>query len=138
MSNPWDDRPWAEDGNKSENDVFIAVGKALSHWELFEQSIASLFTLVTVGSYYAPSVPTLRAYSSVVSSGNRVRMVQAALESWLSEWKDCPLGDNALSILKECRGWAGRRNDIAHGLVDRFTDEFAKGWFLVPGIYSIK
>jgi hypothetical protein len=136
MSNPWDDRPWADTGAKSENDLFIAVGKALSHWELVEHAIASLFTIVTIGSYYAPSAPTLRAYASVANSSNRIQMVRAAVESWLHEWKDCPIGENAVSILKECSGWAGRRNDIAHGLVDRFTDEFSKGWFLVPGIYS--
>ncbi len=138
MSNPWDNRPWAEQGDKSENDLFIAVGKGLSHWELVEQSIASLFTFVMMGSYYAPSAPTLRAYSSIGSSGNRIQMVRAAVQGWLREWKDCPLGENALSILNECSGWAGRRNDIAHGLVDRFIDELAKGWFLIPSIYSIK
>jgi hypothetical protein len=136
MSNPWDDRPWAVDGEKSENDLFIAVGKALSHWELVEQAIAGLFTLVTVGSYFAPSAPALRAYSSVGSTSNRIQLVRAALEGWLREWKDCPLGENALSLLNECGGWAARRNDIAHGLVDRFVDEFERGWFLIPGIYS--
>jgi hypothetical protein len=25
---------WAETGNKSEDDLFLAAGKALSHWEL--------------------------------------------------------------------------------------------------------
>jgi hypothetical protein len=44
----------------------------------------------------------------------------------------------ASGILQECRGWAGRRNDVAHGLVDRFVDELNKGWFLVPGLYSKK
>jgi hypothetical protein len=138
VSNPWDNQPWAERGENSENDVYVAVGKALSHWELLEQAIAGLFTLVTVGSYYAPSAPTLRAYSSVTSSGNRIQMVRAALEGWLRDWKDCPLREKSLGILKECSGWAGRRNDIAHGLVDRFADEFEKGWFLLPGSYSKK
>jgi hypothetical protein len=138
MSNPWDVRPWAEQGDKSENDVFVAVGKALSHWELAEQAIAGLFTLLTVGSYHAPRVPALRAYSSVISSANRIQMVSAALDSWLREWQDCPVGGNAVTVLQECRGWAGRRNDVAHGLVDRFIDEFQKGWFLVPGLYSRK
>jgi hypothetical protein len=136
MSNPWDDRPWATDGERSENDLFLAVGRALSHWELAEHAIASLFSLVTVGSYFDPSAPTLRAYSSVPSTGNRIQLVRAALEGWLHEWVDCPLGGNAVSLLIECSGWAGRRNDIAHGLVDRFADEYERGWFLIPGIYS--
>jgi hypothetical protein len=48
MSNPWDERPWAETGNKSETEIFAAVGRASSHWELVEQAIAGLFTVVTV------------------------------------------------------------------------------------------
>jgi hypothetical protein len=36
---------------------------------------------------------------------------------------DCPVGDDILSLLSECRNWAGRRNDIAHGVADRFADE---------------
>lgn len=138
MSNPWDDRPWAEFGVKSEDELFVAVGKALSHWELLEQAIASLFTLVTVGSYFAPTAPALRAYCSVANSSNRIQMVRAAVESWLREWEDCPFAENALSLLIECSGWAGRRNDIAHGSVDRFTDDYENGWFLVPGVYSKK
>ncbi len=104
MFNPWDNQPWAADGEKNENDLFIAVGKALSHWELLEHAIASLFSLVTVGSYFAPSTPALRAYSSVGSTGNRIQLVRAALEGWLREWKDCPLGTNAVSLLNECSG----------------------------------
>jgi hypothetical protein len=136
MTNPWDERPWAQQGNKNHDEIFTAVGSALSDWELLEQSIAAVFTLVTVGSYYAPSTPALRAYSSVISSNNRIQMVRAALQAWLRERKDCPLQGNVLTILSECSGWAGRRNDVAHGIVDRFLDEFEKGWFLVPGLYA--
>ncbi len=138
MPNPWDERPWAEIGNKSETEIFAAVGKASSHWELVEQAIASLFTFVTVNTYYAPTAPTIRAYSSVASSHNRIQMVRAALESWLHEWKHFEFGAQVLGLLHECSGWAGRRNDIAHGIADRYLDEIEKGWFLVPGLYNIK
>jgi hypothetical protein len=138
MSNLWDERPWAEIGDKSENEIFVAVGKASSHWEIVEQAIASLFTVVTVGRYYAPTAPTIRAYSSVASSHNRIQMVRAAVESWLHEWHHFEFGSEVLGILNECSGWAGRRNDIAHGVADRYLDEMEKGWFLVPGLYNIK
>jgi hypothetical protein len=138
MSNPWDERPWAETGNKTETEIFAAVGRASSHWELVEQAIASLFTVVTVGTYYAPTAPTIRAYSSIASSHNRVQMVRAAVESWLHEWKDFEFGAEVLAILNECSGWAGRRNDMAHGIADRYWDEMEKGWFLVPSLYNIK
>jgi hypothetical protein len=65
-------------------------------------------------------------------------MVRAALAGWLHEWKDFEFGAQALEILNECGGWAGRRNDIAHGIADMYLDEIKTGWFLVPGLYNIK
>jgi hypothetical protein len=138
MSNPWDERPWAEAGNVSETEIFTAVGRASSHWELVEQAIAGLFTIVTVSKYYAPAAPTIQAYSSVASSHNRIQMVRAALEAWLHEWSHFEFAAQVQAVLNECGGWAGRRNDIAHGVADRYLDEFRKGWFLVPGLYNIK
>jgi hypothetical protein len=138
MSNLWDERPWAEMGDRFETEIFTAVGKASSHWELVEQAIAGLFTVVTVSRYYAPAAPTIQAYSSVASSYNRIRMVRAALQAWLYDWKHFEFGAQVQEILNECGGWAGRRNDVAHGVADRYLDEFEKGWFLVPGLYNIK
>ncbi len=138
MGNPWDVTPWPKVGNAGHDELFLAVGKALSNWELVENAIAGLFTRVTVGSYYAPTAPAIRAYSAVMSASNRIQMVRAALESWLHVWKDCPSGRNALDILKECGEWVGRRNDIAHGIVDRVVDAPKHGWFLFPSFYNAK
>jgi murein tripeptide amidase MpaA len=138
MGNPWDVTPWPKVGNAGHDELFLAVGKALSNWELVENAIAGLFTRVTVGSYYAPTAPAIRAYSAVTNASNRIQMVRAALESWLHVWKDCPCGRNALDILKECGEWAGRRNDIAHGIVDRVVDAPKHGWFLFPSFYNAK
>src|SRR5262249_21806748 len=41
-------------------------------------------------------------------------------------------------ILKECGEWAGRRNEIAHGIVDRLTDAPKNAWFLFPSFYNAK
>lgn len=129
-------RPLAIQGNATEEELFVAVGKALSCWELVEQGVASLFTIVTVGSYYAPTAPALRAYASVIGSRARIDMVTAALKSWLNDWPDCPCGQNALEALKNCKSWASRRNEVAHGLVDKHFEQ--ESWFLMPSLYSIK
>ncbi|MDN5003796.1 hypothetical protein ACFQZO_23450 [Bradyrhizobium sp. GCM10027634] len=129
-----DERPWADHGNASDAEIFVVVGRALSCWEMVESAVAALFTMITVGDFHAPTTPMLRAYSAIVGSQNRVQMVQAALESWLLSWPDCPLGPNAVSLLKRCRNWAGRRNDIAHGLVDLNLDDAR--WYLFPSLYA--
>ena len=134
----WDPTPWPEEGNAGHDEIFISVGKALSNWELVENAIAGLFTIVTVGSYYAPTAPAIRAYSTVANASNRIQMVRAAVESWQYLWKECPFGRNALEILKECGEWAGRRNEIAHGIVDRLIDSPKNSWFLFPSFYNAK
>jgi hypothetical protein len=138
MSNTWDVTPWPEEGNATEDELFLAVGRALSNWELVENAIAGLFTVVTVGSYHAPTAPAIRAYSAVTNASNRIQMVRAALESWPYVWKDCPCGANALKILNECAQWTGRRNEIAHGIVDRLMDAQKNAWFLFPSFYNAK
>jgi hypothetical protein len=130
------ERPWADHGNASEIEIFTAVGKALSRWEMLESRVACLLTIITVGNYYAPTTPMLQAYSAIIGSSNRIRMVQAALESWLLSWPDCPLGQNVIELLKVCGSWAGRRNDIAHGLVDMNLDD--SRWYLFPSLYTWK
>jgi hypothetical protein len=62
--------------------------------------------------------------------------VRAALESWLLSWPDRPLGQNAIELLNLCRRWAGRRNDVAHGLVDMNADDAR--WYLFPSLYGTK
>lgn len=130
------ERPWADHGNASEVEIFTAVGRALSHWEMVENAVASLFTMITVGNYHAPTTPMLRAYSAIVGSKNRMQMVRSALESWLLSWPDCPLGPNAITVLNLCGDWAGRRNDIAHGLVDLNVDDAR--WYLFPSLYATR
>jgi hypothetical protein len=138
MANPWDVAPWPDQGNETADEIFRAVGEALSSWELIEQGIATIFTVVTVGGYYAASEPAIRAYGSVANSRSRVQMVRAAAESWFHQWPDCPLETNIKDLLNECEKWSARRNEIAHGIVDRLTDQWINGWYLFPGLYSIK
>jgi hypothetical protein len=61
MGNAWDVTPWPERGNASPDEIFRAVGKAMASWELVEQAIASVFTVVTVGGYYATGAPAVRS-----------------------------------------------------------------------------
>jgi hypothetical protein len=103
---------------------------------MVEHAVAGLFTVMTVGNYHAPTNPTLRAYSAVVGSKNRIDMVRAALQSWLLVWPACPLASNATDALNKCGSWAGRRNDVAHGLVDMSLDD--SRWYLFPGLYAAK
>jgi hypothetical protein len=41
-----------------------------------------------------------------------------------------------MELLNLCGRWAGRRNDIAHGLVDMNADDAR--WYLFPSLYGTK
>src|SRR5437016_4893458 len=82
MPNPWDIPPIPETANADPDDIFRAVGGALSGWESVEHTLADIFTLLVEAK--PPPVPfdimtpAARAYGSVVSFQARSAMVEAA------------------------------------------------------------
>jgi hypothetical protein len=137
-ANPWDRPPIPEIGESRAEPLFQAVGRAISHWEHVEQSIATLFSFITTGKFYDLSGPALRAYGSISGTGARVEMVRAAVESWAQQYPQCPLIPNCNQLLKECSNWSSRRNEIAHGQVDCLVDAIPNGWMLFPGLFDTK
>jgi hypothetical protein len=138
MGNPWDVPPIPENGERSAEPLFRAVGEAISCWEHVEQSIALLFTFVTTGKYYDVSGPALRAYGAIIGTSARIEMVRAAVESYGRLHPECPFIGNCYALLSECASWSSRRNDIAHGQVDCMLDALPNGWMLFPGLYNTK
>lgn len=139
MGKPWEPTPWPDEGNAGHDEIFLAVGKALSHWELVETAIAGLFAAVIAGASAAPPAGSAaRAYISVANATSRIHMVRATLESWLEVWNDCPYGGDALNLLQECTEWTARRSEIAHGIVNRAFNTQTNAWFLFPSIYNVR
>jgi hypothetical protein len=44
----------------------------------------------------------------------------------------CPFAGGFRPLIGECSGWAGRRNDVAHGRAAQMLN----GWHLFPGLYN--
>jgi hypothetical protein len=136
--NPWAAPPRPPIGDAEVNEIYRAVGEALSSWELVEEGVAQLFALFTsAASRYRNAEPAIRAYGSVVSFQARAEMVLAAGKCFFHGWTGdhaCPFESQFDSLITECRGWSGRRNDVAHGR----ADQDLSGWFLFPGLYSTK
>jgi hypothetical protein len=109
-------------------------------------------TKISISDLFLVSAHGLSSHGFDIASSKKVdgglRLSPLLEVSTKSEWEvgqklsafyvKLALDDQVLGILNECSGWAGRRNDIAHGMADRYSDEFSKGWFLVPGLYNIK
>jgi hypothetical protein len=144
---PWDIRPKPERGSANSDDVYRAVGMALTSWEYVENAVADIFVSV-VGDPFesANKSPATRAYGAVTNFNSRADMVEAAAYAFLNPERTKAKADAQLlahrtelreqfkTLLGKFRSFAGRRNDIAHGIVDSNR----LGSFLYPASYNAK
>lgn len=125
MPNPWDRPPKATSANADQNDIFRAVGQALSAWESVEHYIARIFAVLVAekisGPPYATSAdgssPAARAYGSVISFQGRATMVEAAANAFFYTHPHPEFPGRLRKLMKTAVGWTARRNDVAHGIV---------------------
>jgi hypothetical protein len=143
---PWDDRPHPKRGDKKADTTYMAVGRALTQWEYLEARLAELFSQLVGGEWPSggevPYHPADRAYGSVLGSAARLTMIEEAAKAHF-QWYPNPTLEKRLKDLigVECRNFASKRNNIAHGIVDlRFSDppRFKLGYWLVPSYYATK
>ena len=125
MPNPWDVPPKSKtptDYDLKSEALYEAVGEALSSWQYLEDGVASLFrALVNEGranyNWEYGKSPAERAYGSVLTFEARVAMVSAAAEAFFHKNPHEMLQAELRKLLSKFRGWAARRNDIAHGKI---------------------
>jgi hypothetical protein len=142
---PWDDRPHPKQGDKRSSTTYEAVGRALTQWEYLEAKLGELFSQLVGGEWPSGDMPyhhADRAYGSVLGSAARLTMIEAAAKAHF-QWYPNPESEKRLEELigTECRQFAGKRNNIAHGIVDiRFSDppKLKLGHWLVPSYYATK
>ncbi|MHB8268236.1 hypothetical protein [Bradyrhizobium sp.] len=154
-SKPWDIRPTQPTGSPSDDDVYLAVGKALTAWEGIEIRLSEMY-LLFIGRYYSnpkeyrqPVIAALRAYGSITNFTTRAEMVESAADSFFHSRSsffplrraiedklialEKALEDEFKSLMTETRNFVARRNDIAHGVVHG-----PKGYFLSPPDYNTR
>jgi len=115
---PWDPPPYPNAGDASDEITFAAVGRALTAWEGFEISMATLFARFI--GVQTDTLPATRAYGSVLTFRGRAEMVEAASEAYFFSTPDSEPEPELNEVLKEARNYATRRNEIAHGIVRSF------------------
>jgi hypothetical protein len=82
--------------------------------------------------------PAVRAYGIVTVASIRADMLKAAGEAYFYTKHLPELERDFKELLKSYRGWAERRNDIAHGHSGEDSQDPAHGWHLYPGLFSTK
>jgi hypothetical protein len=123
MSNPWDP-PFSaplRTGEKNPDALYLSIGRALSLWEGMEAELGGLYAAFTTGPDDRYIAPTIRAFGTVTNTGARAEMIDHAAEAFFHqlphELDVGPYQDELKQLLKHYRGWAARRNDVAHGYV---------------------
>jgi hypothetical protein len=130
MPNPWDIPVSAplRPGNQTPDDIYLAVGRALTKWEGLEAEMSALFAVVTSSTEQRYYVPATQAYGAINGTAARAEMIAKAAEAFFLELRALVDDDELRTdlstfeaelkeILAAYRGWAARRNDIAHGYV---------------------
>ena len=131
---PWNIKPILPLGDSSADDVFLAVGRALTQWEVLEGRLGYMFGLI-VDSRRTDAAS--RAYGAVSSFQARYDMLAAAFAA--SPARHDPAVAPFDALLKRIAHFGPRRNDIAHGMVTKFNvDRKERGHYLCPAQYATK
>jgi hypothetical protein len=133
MPNPWDVLPRESAGDPTPEPLFLAVGMALSAWEIMDGWQATLFGELVSSRRGAAET----AYGTVVSSSGRADMVLAAADRLLTDSAGDHLAE-LTTLVNDIGKLSGRRNEIAHGFVCNFETTSSNGCYLVPPIYNSK
>lgn len=150
--NPWDPAPFAAHGDKSPDLLFNAVGRALTEWELFEEHLSWIFSVLVTGRGGDLSIPAIHAYGTIVAFQGRSQMVRAAADAYQAENPNSEVIFPLLGLLSSAGDFSGRRNEIAHGIVQPFYGREAEermqtdledktphdGYALMPASYNTK
>lgn len=117
---PWDRRPWPESGDRNQEKLYAAVGRAISEWERYEAMLAFLFANF-LGSHLL--LAGRRAYSAVRTFEGRTAMLRAASEAYFYGAPHPELLAKFKTLLTHATKFSEIRNEIVHGVVDHYRPE---------------
>ena len=111
----------AEKGDDDVKNTFEWVGRALTEWETLESYLGLIFGIFVGAS--RDTEPAMRAYGSVLTFRGRADMLEAA---GLAFYLISPHPSQVFfaEILKQSRGFSARRNEIAHGIVQLYFQDW--------------
>lgn len=147
----WDRPEPKPKGSDTPDQIFAAVGVALSQWELVDEQLANLFIAFTcepnTGAYTRHAVG--RSYGSIISTAGRRTAIAAAGEVYFPTWmRENEAEKDGLKHVLNAARWAAKlRDDVAHGVChenievvtstnDIVTKEEKFGSYLMPPEYN--
>jgi hypothetical protein len=135
--------PWAlpappTKGDDDTSTIFQSIGEALSYWEWAEGYLGLIFAeLVAPGQN---PLAASRAYGTIVAFQGRADMVRSAAEAYFATRQDAQavaIQARLAAHMKLLGRASPRRNDIAHGIVQPFSNLGGpNGYALFPSYYT--
>jgi hypothetical protein len=118
MANPWDPIPLPRDADLDDRITFESVGRIIDRWERIEFVLSRLYSLF-VGK--PNDGPAMREYGAGRILPERVNILRKAAEEWFVKNQNQKREGTFDRLTQEVLGFSDRRNEIAHGTVDRVS-----------------
>jgi hypothetical protein len=124
-------------GDADNNNIYHAVGYALTCWEIAEEALAELYLVLTHTEKSSIS-PVRRAFGSIESNSGRRKAIEAAAEAHFERrWEENDIRKAFLLVIDAVARASRRRDDLAHGIaLGQQFDERSFGAFLFPPDYN--
>ncbi|TIX44533.1 MAG: hypothetical protein E5W81_13070 [Mesorhizobium sp.] len=113
MSNPWDPYPFPLFADQSDSVLYEAIGRTLDRWEWVEFELARMYSLF-VGD---PEWSKMQEYGSGNIFRDRLSVLSQAAANWFRKHPCQSAEGEYNSLVIQAKGFADRRNEVAHGMV---------------------
>lgn len=110
---------WPTLGDKTEEALFLAVGRAISEWEKADSVLGVLFSGL-VSTHGPHSKEAVYSYTAIRTFEGRLALVRAASEAYFYSRIDTKLKAEIEKVLGDTQALCGYRNNIAHGVAGAF------------------
>jgi hypothetical protein len=147
MPNPWDQPPYPDHGEDSEEKLFTCMGRITSNWERIEFMLARLYSTFLSGDQ---NFELVKRYGKPRIFRDRFAALAIAAEQFFVRSPNQE-DEGQFDLLAEyLLGFSSRRNDVAHGIafqVNRLTAVTShfrpeirdrEAWLVVPPLHTIR
>jgi hypothetical protein len=145
MPNPWDPFPFPTIGDFDNTKTYEGIGRVMDQWEALEFSLARIYSIF-VGDEDGEALST---YGKGRIFRDRLTELRRAGDVYFKSGPDQALEGSFDAICTASEGFAGRRNEVAHGVVmpvnslpglnSRFElKDDRKQFLLIPPLFAVR
>lgn len=145
MDKPWNRPPLPSTADTDATALYAGVGKVMSEWEGIETQLYRIFSFLC----FAPDDrQMMQRYGEERIFLNRFTQLKAEAYKLFCKRHNQEIEGDFDTISAVVEGYSGRRNDVAHGIVQNvnyyafFTDKagplvpFTNYWLILPALYK--